>query len=284
LFNLAVRWRQVSEPNDPVWWVDQLPFVQFCEGYGSHTPMVTGQCHTVRYSTQLPRALALVKQLVCASPGTTPTRRQEVQEAETLAELYAAMRRDFWVTTACHSDQRPGKMLEGTRITLQCVAGLSAASGHGVSSGFGYEFSIRTPGTPHRFAEFAIELDLLWQRLCAVRSSFKEGDEDVLLDVTLRLCFFWYNFMPLSRGSAAIGSIVMHAILLSCNVEVSECIPSGYQPDWDAILTPLPDEFVGRMEKWIVLVKSSVLQTAPVVAKVASTVGAALVLLNVVGK
>jgi hypothetical protein len=24
VFDIAVRWRQLSEPNDPVWWIDQL--------------------------------------------------------------------------------------------------------------------------------------------------------------------------------------------------------------------------------------------------------------------
>jgi hypothetical protein len=24
VFDIAVRWRQVSEPNDPVWWIDRL--------------------------------------------------------------------------------------------------------------------------------------------------------------------------------------------------------------------------------------------------------------------
>lgn len=34
LFDIAVRWRQVSEPNDPVWWIDRLPAKAFTEGFG----------------------------------------------------------------------------------------------------------------------------------------------------------------------------------------------------------------------------------------------------------
>jgi hypothetical protein len=43
-FNLLfqVRWRQMSEPNDPVWWVDMLPKDAFEEGFGLQTPMVSG--------------------------------------------------------------------------------------------------------------------------------------------------------------------------------------------------------------------------------------------------
>jgi hypothetical protein len=49
MFDITVRWRQISEPNDPVWWVDLLTPEQFAEGFGSHTPIITGQCDVVRY-------------------------------------------------------------------------------------------------------------------------------------------------------------------------------------------------------------------------------------------
>jgi hypothetical protein len=32
----------VSEPNDPVVWVDKLPRKEFEAGFGSHTPMLSG--------------------------------------------------------------------------------------------------------------------------------------------------------------------------------------------------------------------------------------------------
>ena len=43
LFDVAVRWRQLSEPNDPVWWIDRLTKSAFQEGFGLQTPMVNGQ-------------------------------------------------------------------------------------------------------------------------------------------------------------------------------------------------------------------------------------------------
>lgn len=43
LFDVAVRWRQLSEPNDPVWWIDRLTPGAFKEGFGLQTPMVNGQ-------------------------------------------------------------------------------------------------------------------------------------------------------------------------------------------------------------------------------------------------
>jgi tetratricopeptide (TPR) repeat protein len=287
VFDVAVGWRQLSEPNDPVWWVDRLPFVQFCEGYGSHTPIVTGQCQTVRYGAQLERALHLVKSLICSRPEVSSVRRREVEESTTLAQLFAAMRRDFWVTTACHSSERPGKILEGTRLTLQCVAG--GGAGEGVTAaaggGIGYEFSIRTPGTPHRFAEFAIELDLVWRRLRGSMARLREGrcERDELLDAALRVVFFWYNLMPLSRGTSAIGGCMLHAALLACDLEIAVPIPDGLQPDWDAILSSTADEFCLRMKHWIVLRDASS-STLAGVGAVVSTVENAIIILNTMGK
>jgi hypothetical protein len=54
MYDISVRWRQISEPNDPVWWVDQLTPEQFSEGFGSHTPIITGQCNVVRYGPMFP--------------------------------------------------------------------------------------------------------------------------------------------------------------------------------------------------------------------------------------
>ncbi len=34
VMDVAVRWRQVSEPGDAVWWVDRMPTRAFQEGYG----------------------------------------------------------------------------------------------------------------------------------------------------------------------------------------------------------------------------------------------------------
>ena len=50
LFDVAVRWRQLSEPNDPVWWIDRLTPEAFREGFGLQTPMVNGQLKVMAVS------------------------------------------------------------------------------------------------------------------------------------------------------------------------------------------------------------------------------------------
>ena len=105
-----------------------------------------------------------------------------------------------------------------------------------------------------------------------------------LLSIALRICFFWYNLMPLSRGTAAIGQISLHAILLSCGLEITSSIPEGFQPDWEAILTPTCEVFEASMTKWLVVEHSDLLGSVPSVNAVVATVGDALVVLNTIGK
>jgi len=57
-FQLSVRWRQLSEPNDSVWWIDGMPHESYHEGFGLQTPIVNGQWKTVRYYPYFKRALS----------------------------------------------------------------------------------------------------------------------------------------------------------------------------------------------------------------------------------
>jgi len=51
------RWRQLCEPGDPSLWVDRLTRREFGCGFGSHTPMHSGQTACVRYAMNRGRAL-----------------------------------------------------------------------------------------------------------------------------------------------------------------------------------------------------------------------------------
>jgi hypothetical protein len=63
-FDIVVKWRQISEPNDPVWWIDRLPAKAFKDGFGLQTPIVNGQLKTIRYYSYFPRAFERAKNLM----------------------------------------------------------------------------------------------------------------------------------------------------------------------------------------------------------------------------
>lgn len=62
--DVVVRWRQIGEPNDQVLWVDRLTPEEFARGFGSHTPMFSGQTKCVRYYMNCTRGLRLFKNII----------------------------------------------------------------------------------------------------------------------------------------------------------------------------------------------------------------------------
>jgi hypothetical protein len=217
-----------------------------------------------------------MKQLTSEQCCLTDTQRRAVHAATTCDDLYAILQRDYWVVTPCHSRWKPGRTMEGTRLTL-------------VTKGRqGYEFTIRTPGTPARWELFHEEFQHLWKDVEAVGAALQRQlerqrqlqlqQENVavavavavavevaveveggiaeskrqLVDLALLFFFYWVNYAPLTRGSAATGYCVLFAVLMAAGYEV---LPpgmalKGVQMDWEAILCSSPDEFVNKIKPW----------------------------------
>lgn len=57
--------------------------------------------------------------------------------------------------------------------------------------------------------------------------------------------------MPLSRGTAAAGYMVIISLFLSVDLEIRASTPAGLQVDWEAILGPTPDEFIEVIGRWM---------------------------------
>jgi hypothetical protein len=57
--------------------------------------------------------------------------------------------------------------------------------------------------------------------------------------------------MPLSRGSAVVGYVVLLGLFLAANMDVTASIPQGVQVDWEALLSPDPDTFVNAIKPWL---------------------------------
>jgi hypothetical protein len=81
------------------------------------------------------------------------------------------------------------------------------------------EFSIRTQLTLDRFAQYEKELEAVWNDLTeAARATPR--DEDEMQYLTLVLVYYWYNLMPLTRGTAGVGFAVINGLLLAQGYEV----------------------------------------------------------------
>ncbi|XP_073044864.1 suppressor of RPS4-RLD 1 [Primulina eburnea] len=254
VYSLAVKWRQISEPCDPVVWVNKLS-EEFNSGFGSHTPLTIGQAKVVRYFPNFQRALNVAKEAINNNKHVRDKKDhmislredeklQEILKAESCSDLYRTVGGDFWLATCCKSTAVEGKDLEGTRITL-------------VKSGDnGFDFAIKTPCTPARWDDFEVEMTSSWEALCDAYcgENFGSTDFDVLENVReaiLRMTYYWYNFTPLSRGSAVVGFVVLLGLFLAANMEFTGSIPAGVQVDWEAILESDPINFVSSVKSWM---------------------------------
>ncbi|DBA80252.1 hypothetical protein WJX79_002480 [Trebouxia sp. C0005] len=247
--DIPVRWRQISEPNDQVIWVDLLTKAEFEAGFGSHTPMFSGQTKCVRYYMNFGRALRLMKEVIAQEGHTfdannkpvglaSEDKQAEVQAAQTAGDMWKAIGKDSWVVVPIASTSRPGHTMEGTRLTIVKVPSQPDA----------YEFSIRTPVTPPRWRDFDQEFHALWELLLEALTS---GNKPQIAHAALTYAYYWYNFMPLARGTAVTGYITLLAIFLAADMPITSYIPKDYQVDWEAILARSPTPFIQSVSSWL---------------------------------
>uniref|UniRef100_A0A803KY54 Suppressor of RPS4-RLD 1 n=1 Tax=Chenopodium quinoa TaxID=63459 RepID=A0A803KY54_CHEQI len=272
VYSLAVKWRQISEPCDPVVWINKLS-EEFNAGFGSHTPIILGQARVVRYFPNFHRTLNAAKAAIkekkhaCSKADAVinlsdDSKLQNIMLADSCSDLHKAVGEDFWVSTWCNSMAFEG----GER---------------------GYDFAIRTPCTPSRWNEFDTEMAMAWEALCNAYCGEAYGSTDFnalenVRDAILRMTYYWYNFMPLSRGSAVVGFVVLLGLCLAANMEFSGSIPEGMQIDWEAILTFDPDSFVESVKKWLYpnLKATTSWKEYPDVASTLSTTGSVIAALS----
>ncbi|KAJ6841917.1 suppressor of RPS4-RLD 1 [Iris pallida] len=260
IYNIAVKWRQISEPCDSVVWINKLS-EEFNSGFGSHTPMLLGQAKVVRYFPYYQRTIDLAKSIMKETKYANNSedniielcdadKLAKIKQATSCNDLYSIIGENFWVATNCDSTAFEGvaafarKRLEGTRITVQKM------------DKRGFDFAIRTPCTPSRWNDYEAEMAVAWEALCNAYCGEAYGSSDLSMlenvkDSILRMTYYWYNFMPLSRGSSAVGYTVLLGLFLAANMEVTRNIPSGIQVDWEAILSSSPDTFSAAMKSWL---------------------------------
>jgi hypothetical protein len=245
-FSIAVRWRHVSEPGDPVFRIYSLPKKAFEEGFGLQTPIVNGQMKTIRYYSYYPQAFSRMKSLLeCGYYNTDGNYRElsfidrkQLQSASSLDEVRQIVGEDFYVIVPCESDNVRGLTMEGTRLTLL------------TRDPEGYEFSIRTPGLPHRWSLFDSELQVIFDKLLALISMKNDKDnkddshkQETVLQ-SLKLYYYWIVFAPLSRGTALCGYAMLSAILQAAGYEIKSPLPKDKQLDWEAIFANNLHEFL----------------------------------------
>jgi hypothetical protein len=256
-------------------------------GFGSHTPVYSGETMCIRYYSNFSKAARLLHDLIANQQAvlrgsndgaidiSTIVNLGGLLQAKTAKDIWDAIGQDAWIAIPIRSTmkKRDDKSLdtlitelEGSRLTvcrlksseidindrfsIQACQLEESSQGRLVPkhTSRGYEFSIRTPITPKRWESYACELDDIFHELI---KALRSDDSANLLSTALLLAFYWYNFMPLARGSAFCGYVMILACRLAGGLLGSQKIPDGVQLDWQAILEPDPERFVELMSSWI---------------------------------
>ena len=102
--------------------------------------------------------------------------------------------------------------------------------------------------------------------------NFVSDQHKEILKMSLELFYFWINFAPLTRGTAACGYSSLLSIMLSCGVSFSQPMPISVQLDWEAIFAKDCSDFAERMYMLLPLEISTIeLDDFPKVEKTIST-------------
>lgn len=247
-FDIIVKWRQISEPNDAVWWINALSSTSFNEGFGLQTPIINGQLKAIRYYSYFDKAFLLSKRLLrdgyydCRGSfhRLTNGQLQLLPHVTSIDELYNLIGGDFYVIVPCKSIYRAPMEWEGTRLTLL------------LAEPDGFEYTIRTPSTPSRWQLCSDELDIAFNKLIQICSQHEsDAGPDEICNIAMEIFYLWVTFAPLSRGTAVCGYAALAAILGSCGYIISSPLPPKIQLDWEAIFAVDCAEFIATTKSYI---------------------------------
>ncbi|XP_077443430.1 tetratricopeptide repeat protein 13 isoform X1 [Stigmatopora argus] len=285
MFDIAVKWRRIADPDQPVLWLDQMPARSLSRGFNNHINLIRGQIINIRYLAYFDKILDFIKDRILVYHGAYNPKglvevRQALENVNKVEDLLPIMKqfnsktRDgFTVNSKVPSMKDPGKEYDGFTITI---------TGDRVGNML---FSVETQTTEERTHQYQSEIESIYRELTAKGKVFaltsEFADADAVCNLILSLVYYFCNLMPLSRGSSVVAySVIMGAVMASGN-EVTGRIPKGKLVDFEAMTTPNPDSFSKTAKSWMHF-KSlpSWYQNLPSVAEAFPTIRSMIEVLN----
>uniref|UniRef100_A0A671VL08 Tetratricopeptide repeat domain 13 n=1 Tax=Sparus aurata TaxID=8175 RepID=A0A671VL08_SPAAU len=285
MFDIAVKWRRIADPDQPVLWLDQMPARSLSRGFNNHINLIRGQIINIRYLAYFDNILDFIKDRILVYHGAYNPRgllevRQALENVNKVEDLLPIMKqfnsktRDgFTVNSKVPSMKDPGKEYDGFTITI---------TGDRVGNML---FSVETQTTEERTQQYQSEVESIYKDLTAkgkaLMLSTELGDADAVCNLILSLVYYFCNLMPLSRGSSVVAYSVVMGALMASGKEVIGRVPKGkvirnaplacenerrqtsgnmllfacrilFQlVDFEAMTTPSPDSFSKTAKSWM---------------------------------
>ncbi|KAH0519856.1 Tetratricopeptide repeat protein 13 [Microtus ochrogaster] len=298
MFDIAVKWRRIADPDQPVLWLDQMPARSLSRGFNNHINLIrlgTGQSGFAKKPVPVHGVYVMAAGhadravfsdlLMCSSTpahgdakqeegldtsdsflrciidlrgrscqANNPKGLLEVREAlekvHKVEDLLPIMKQfntktkdGFTVNTKVPSLKDQGKEYDGFTITI---------TGDKVGN---ILFSVETQTTEERTQLYHAEIDALYKDLTAKGKvlilSSEFGEADAVCNLILSLVYYFYNLMPLSRGSSVIAYSVIVGALMASGKEVAGKIPKGKLVDFEAMTAPGSEAFSKIAKSWM---------------------------------
>ncbi|XP_067567211.1 tetratricopeptide repeat protein 13 isoform X2 [Pseudorca crassidens] len=284
MFDIAVKWRRIADPDQPVLWLDQMPARSLSRGFNNHINLIRGQVINMRYLEYFEKILHFIKDRILVYHGANnPKELLEVREAlekvHKVEDLLPIMKFNtktkdgFTVNTKVPSLKDQGKEYDGFTITI---------TGDKVGN---ILFSVETQTTEERTQLYHAEIDALYKDLTAKGKvlilSSEFGETDAVGNLILSLVYYFYNLMPLSRGSSVIAYSVIVGALMASGKEVAGKIPKGKLVDFEAMTAPGSEAFSKIAKSWMNLKSiSPSYKTLPSVSETFPTLRSMIEVLN----
>ncbi|ELK34856.1 Tetratricopeptide repeat protein 13 [Myotis davidii] len=276
MFDIAVKWRRIADPDQPVLWLDQMPARSLSRGFNNHINLIRGQVINMRYLEYFEKILHFIKDRILIYHGANnPKGLLEVREAlEKVHKQFNTKTKDgFTVNTKVPSLKDQGKEYDGFTITI---------TGDKVGN---ILFSVETQTTEERTQLYHAEIDALYKDLTAKGKvlilSSEFGEADAVCNLILSLVYYFYNLMPLSRGSSVIAYSVIVGALMASGKEVAGKIPKGKLVDFEAMTAPGSEAFSKVAKSWMNLKSiSPAYKTLPSVSETFPTLRSMIEVLN----
>ncbi|XP_059891072.1 tetratricopeptide repeat protein 13 isoform X2 [Delphinus delphis] len=284
MFDIAVKWRRIADPDQPVLWLDQMPARSLSRGFNNHINLIRGQVINMRYLEYFEKILHFIKDRILVYHGANNPKgllevREALEKVHKVEDLLPIMKFNtktkdgFTVNTKVPSLKDQGKEYDGFTITI---------TGDKVGN---ILFSVETQTTEERTQLYHAEIDALYKDLTAKGKvlilSSEFGETDAVGNLILSLVYYFYNLMPLSRGSSVIAYSVIVGALMASGKEVAGKIPKGKLVDFEAMTAPGSEAFSKIAKSWMNLKSiSPSYKTLPSVSETFATLRSMIEVLN----
>ncbi|XP_032286167.1 tetratricopeptide repeat protein 13 isoform X3 [Halichoerus grypus] len=285
MFDIAVKWRRIADPDQPVLWLDQMPARSLSRGFNNHINLIRGQVINMRYLEYFEKILHFIKDRILVYHGANNPKgllevREALEKVHKVEDLLPIMKQfntktkdGFTVNTKVPSLKDQGKEYDGFTITI---------TGDKVGN---ILFSVETQTTEERTQFYHAEIDALYKDLTAKGKvlilSSEFGEADAVCNLILSLVYYFYNLMPLSRGSSVIAYSVIVGALMASGKEVAGKIPKGKLVDFEAMTAPGSEAFSKIAKSWMSLKSiSPSYKTLPSVSETFPTLRSMIEVLN----